>query len=99
MKDTREQILSTKRTHRVFVPTQVPPNCSAGRCGHKSIAIPKIAFTKDDVLNSMDEYALLILQWMFDNGQDLTCESDFNAKEYLQEIKTSLNEKYNKEAD
>ena len=57
MKDIKEQILSTKRTHRVFVPTQVPHNCAAGRCGHKSIAMPKIAFIKEDVLNVMDEYA------------------------------------------
>lgn len=55
-----------------------------------------VAFRKPNggALDAMDDYAIHILQWIFDNKQDLTCVGEFNAKEYLEEIKKELNTPY-----
>jgi len=41
--------------------------------------------------NAHDKYAIKILQWLVDNGQDLSNAVNFKAKEYLEEIKSELN--------
>lgn len=56
---------------------------------HRLLDYPQIN-SKAGVLDAMDEYGIKILQYLHDNGQDFSANAEFDAKEYLEEIKTEL---------
>lgn len=97
MKDIKEEILAPYRQHKIMINRIVPANCAAGRCGHKSINAPTIAFNKENVLNAMDNYAACILQYMYDNNKNISIIPDFNAKDFLHYIKENINNETKKQ--
>ena len=56
---TKEEILHYKPSHKTFVNVVVPPNCAAGRCGHRTITRSVVGYIKEDVLSAMDVWAAL----------------------------------------
>lgn len=90
MTDIRDGILSTKRKQAGFTTRIVPENHPAYKCGHKTLPVKSWMFDEHIVKLSMDEYAIKVLQWLDEHSVNFKSTEPFNAKRFLEEIKTEL---------